>query len=128
MMNERISELRKFMNLTQEQFGLKMGISKNYVNLIENGKKNPGDRLVSDICREFNINEEWLRTGKGDMHKEPTEKTADIVSELIEGDTPFNDIIKEIMNTYIHLDSKSKEALQVFSKELLNNLREKKED
>ena len=36
---------------------------------IENGKKKPGNRLISDICREFHINEEWLRTGKGEMHQ-----------------------------------------------------------
>ena len=68
-MNRRIAEIRKKASMTQEQFAQKMGISANYVNLIENGKKNPGDRLISDICREFNVNEEWLRTGNGEMLK-----------------------------------------------------------
>ncbi len=68
-MNARITKIRKSAKMTQEQFAQKMGISKNYVNLIENGKKKPGNRLISDICREFHINEEWLRTGKGEMHQ-----------------------------------------------------------
>lgn len=128
MMNERIKKIRKENNLTQEKFAERLGLKRQTIATYETGRSEPMDNIIFSICREFNINEDWLRTGTGDMHKEPTEKTADIVSELIEGDTPFNDIIKEIMNTYIHLDSKSKEALQVFSKELLNNLREKKED
>lgn len=69
-MNNRIVQLRKSREWTQDEFAEKMGISKNYVSLIENGKKIPSDRLISDICREFNVNEEWLRTGNG----EPTIK------------------------------------------------------
>lgn len=67
-MHERISKIRKESGLTQEKFAQQIGISKNYVNLIENNKKKPGDRLIADICRAFNINEHWLRTGKGEPH------------------------------------------------------------
>lgn len=66
-MHERINKIRTEAGLTQEKFASRMGISKNYVNLIENGKKQPGDRLLADICREFNVNETWLRTGEGEM-------------------------------------------------------------
>lgn len=66
-MKDRIIKIRKESGKTQDEFAEIMGISKNYVSLIENGKKVPGDRLISDICREFNVNEEWLRTGEGDM-------------------------------------------------------------
>lgn len=68
--------------MTQEQFGQKMGISKNYVNLIENGKKNPGDRLISDICQEFGINEDWLRDGTGEM-KEPINTDYEVITTQI---------------------------------------------
>lgn len=125
-MNKRIAEIRKANGLTQEKFGQKMGISKNYVNLIENEKKQPGDRLVSDICREFKINEKWLRTGEGEMDEPIEDETAAIVSDLLEEDNPFYDIIKGIMKTYRQLDDKSQNVLQNFSKELLDNL--KKED
>ncbi len=86
-MHTRISEIRKKNNLTQEQFSKRMGISKNYVNLIENGRKTPGDRLVSDICREFNVNETWLRTGEDDpflprtRNQIITDFTADLLRE-----------------------------------------------
>lgn len=65
-MNNRIVQLRKSRDWTQDKFADEMGISKNYVSLIENGKKVPSDRLISDICREFMVNEEWLRTGNGE--------------------------------------------------------------
>ena len=86
-MHTRISEIRKKNNLTQEQFSKRMGISKNYVNLIENGRKTPGDRLVSDICREFNVNETGLRTGEDDpvlprtRNQIITDFTADLLRE-----------------------------------------------
>lgn len=69
-MNNRIVQLRKKRGWTQDKFAEEMGISKNYVSLIENGKRIPGDRLISDICREFDVNEDWLRYGK-----EPMENT-----------------------------------------------------
>lgn len=69
-MNNRIVQLRKSREWTQDKFAEEMGISKNYVSLIENGKKFPSDRLISDICQKFNVNEEWLRYGNG----EPTIK------------------------------------------------------
>lgn len=68
LLNEKISKIRKESQLTQEMFAKKMGISKNYVNLIENGKKKPSDRLISDICRNFNVNKEWLKTGVGEPY------------------------------------------------------------
>lgn len=77
-MNTRIAEIRKESGLTQEKFAQQMGISKNYINLIENGKKRPGDRLVSDICRMFSVNERWLRTGEGEPH-EPQTRNQEIV-------------------------------------------------
>lgn len=122
-MNSRIVEVRKTAKLTQEQFAKKVKISTNYVTLIETGRKNPGDRLISDICREFNINEEWLRTGTGEMYDLPEDETAAIVSDLLEEDNPFYDIIKGIMKTYQGLDEKSQKILLDFSEELLENLK-----
>lgn len=68
-MNERIKKLRKELNLTQEEFSSKIGLSRNFIAQIETGSKNPSDRTISDICREFNINEDWLRYGTEPMKK-----------------------------------------------------------
>lgn len=65
-MKNRIAEIRKHENLTQEEFAKKLGLSRNYIWMIENGQRVPPDRTISDICRVFNVNEVWLRTGAGE--------------------------------------------------------------
>lgn len=65
-LNGRIKALRKALNLTQQEFGDRIGIKRNSVALIENGR-NTSDQTIFSICREFNVSEEWLRTGKGEM-------------------------------------------------------------
>ena len=66
-MKDRFKELRKELNVTQQEFADKLKISRNFVAQIEMGSKVPSDRTIDDVCREFNVNEEWLRTGNGDM-------------------------------------------------------------
>lgn len=68
-MHERIKELRKTLDLTQEKFANRIGIKRNTVATYESGRNEPVDSVVSLICREFSVNEEWLRYGKGDMFK-----------------------------------------------------------
>lgn len=124
-MNNRIAQLRKNRGWTQDTFAEEMGISKNYVSLIENGKKIPSDRLVSDICREFGVNEKWLRDGTGDMYDVPDDEIASVVSELLEEDNPFYELIIGIMKTYQGLDNKSQELLKKLGKQLLDNLKKR---
>lgn len=66
-MNARIRELRKFLNLTLIEFGDQIGLSHSGLSDIENGKYNINERIVKLICTQFNVNEEWLRYGKGEM-------------------------------------------------------------
>ena len=65
-LKSRIYEVRKDYKLTQDEFAARIGLSKNFVCLMETGVRSPGSRTIADICREFNINEEWLRTGQGE--------------------------------------------------------------
>lgn len=64
-MNERIKKIRFEHNLSQEEFGKRIGIKRSSVSLLESGKNTPSDRTVKLICQEFGINEHWLRTGEG---------------------------------------------------------------
>lgn len=66
-LKDRFKELRKELNVTQQEFADELKISRNFVAQIEMGSKVPSDRTIDDVCREFNVNEEWLRTGNGDM-------------------------------------------------------------
>lgn len=71
-MNERIRQLRKLLGLTLEEFGAKVGVTKQTVSRIENGVNAVTDQMFKSICREWNVNEEWLRTGEGEMFVEMT--------------------------------------------------------
>lgn len=66
-MKDRIKAVREHYHLTMEAFGARIGIKKSSVSLLESGKNDPSERTIKSICREFNVNETWLRTGDGDM-------------------------------------------------------------
>lgn len=69
---ERVKELRKQINLTQQAFADRLNLKRNTVGSYEVNVVEPSDRTISDICREFNVNETWLRTGKGEMFNQIT--------------------------------------------------------
>ncbi|MDD2956394.1 MAG: helix-turn-helix transcriptional regulator [Oscillospiraceae bacterium] len=75
-MNERIKKLRKMLDLTQQEFGNRIGMKQNTIALIEKGR-NTSDQTIFSICREFNVNEEWLRSGTGEMFKPATNEVLD---------------------------------------------------
>ena len=64
---ERVKELRKSINYTLDKFGGKLGVQKSAISKIEKGENNLTDQMLLSICREFNVSEEWLRTGNGNM-------------------------------------------------------------
>ena len=67
--NNRIRYIRTNVGLSQTEFAKKIGLSKNFISLVETGGRIPGDRTLKDICREFNVNEVWLRSGIGKPFK-----------------------------------------------------------
>lgn len=125
-MNERIKELRKELKLTQQEFADELKISRGNIGAYEVGKNAPSDAVVSLICKTFNVNEEWLRVGVGDMFLELPEEDeeAAYVSELLEDvDNDLFILIKEVMHTYHDLSPKSKEVIRDFSARLRENNR-----
>ena len=68
-MKNRIKRLRKELDLTQQELADKIGISRGNIGAYEVGKNVPSDAVLSLICREFNVNEAWLRTGDGEMFR-----------------------------------------------------------
>lgn len=79
-LGERIKKLRKSFDLTQREFGERIGVKPNTIATYEIGRNEPIDAVVSLICREFNVNEVWLRTGDGEMS---VPKEADALDELV---------------------------------------------
>lgn len=69
-MKDRIKSVRKALKMTQQEFADRIGIKRNTVGLYEIGQSGISDTVIKAICREFDVNEEWLRTGSGEMFKE----------------------------------------------------------
>lgn len=73
-MKNRIKELRKYLGMSGEVFGEKLGLTKQTISRLENGVNGITEQTVKLICQEFNVNETWLRTGDGDMFEPISEK------------------------------------------------------
>ncbi len=111
-MINRIIQIRNEEQLSQEKFAEKIGLSRNFINQVEAGKKNISDRTISDICRVFNVNEDWLRSGAGTMKKKLTRNQeigafANEVMELEDG--KFK---KRFIEALTKLDENDWEALE----------------
>lgn len=68
MLGERIKALRKSLDLTQQEFAARIGMKRNSIAQVESGRST-SDQTIFSICREFNVSEEWLRNGTGDMFR-----------------------------------------------------------
>lgn len=90
-MHNRIKQLRKYQHLTQTQFGEQIGVKGNTITNYENKLRTPSDAIILAICREFNVNETWLRTGKGEMFLTQTreEEIEAFVKEIMKDDSDF---------------------------------------
>lgn len=83
-MKDRIKKIRKELDLTQQEFADRIGIKRGGVANYEIGRNEPIDSVISLICREFNVNEHWLRDGTGEMFIEQTrdEQIASFVGSI----------------------------------------------
>lgn len=87
-MNTRIEQIIAALNIKKVDFANRLGVSQPFVSELCSGRKAPSDRTISDICREFNVNETWLRTGEGEMFNQITqsEKIAAFLGDITEND------------------------------------------
>ena len=69
MMNNRLKDVRKAAKLSQDDFGQRIGVTGTALSRWESGDRKIPDSAILNICREFGVNETWLRTGAGDMHR-----------------------------------------------------------
>ena len=121
-MNNRLKCIRKQFHLTQEEFADRIGIKRGAISNYEIGRNEPIDAVISLICREFNVNEEWLRTGEGDMFRKISE--ADELEQILAAITVSDDeTIKRIIRAYWRLSDNKKSVIR----ELIDNLVEKTE-
>ena len=114
---ERIGILLDALEIKKVRFAQRLNIDQSYVSQLVSGKRNPSDRTVADICREFHVSELWLRTGQGEMFPKLSED-ADFIRILTEIQTSNDFFIKAFLRTYWKLYEKVKAVLQKFLNEL----------
>lgn len=106
-MNGRIKELRRKLDLSQEDFGGKIRFSRSHVSSLENGARELTDRIINDICREYDVSENWLRTGKGEMFIQPDTFSLDEYAKK----SNLTELEIAIMKGYMDLDRGVRETL-----------------
>lgn len=123
LINDRIKLIRKHpkISLTQEAFGERIGLKKSSLSLIENGINNVTQQTILSICREFNVNENWLKYGEGDMFITLThdEEVAMYVQDMLDDtDDEISEFIKDFIVVYQKQDDASKQVLRKLANDL----------
>lgn len=92
-MNERIKQVRANAKLTQTEFADKLGLTKNYISLVENGNRDPSERTLNDICDKFGVDPVWLRTGEGEpfLPQSREDRITEVLSKAIGGQSTARD-------------------------------------
>lgn len=89
-------------------------MSKVNISRLEKGERNITDRTIADICREFNVNEEWLRTGEGEIFIEQSTENLDLIAE----EYKLSDLSKSVMAKFLAMDGENRDTILNFVKDL----------
>ena len=110
-MNERLKAIRLSLNLSQEEFGSNIGIkSRAHISALESGARNITDRIISDVCREYSVREEWLRSGTGDTFQSG-QVPASALSEVAQ-EYNLDAVDVALITEYMKLDAMYRNALK----------------
>ena len=123
-MKDRIKQIRKHFNMSQAEFGQRVGVKGNTIGNYEIGLRAPSDAVIFSICREFNISESWLRTGEGEMveHTDEDTELAKILGQIAGSN---DELIKAIIKSYWLLDEKDKAAVRKMVDRLVDEMGKK---
>lgn len=126
-MDERIKELRKVLGLTQQEFSDKIGVKRNTIAQYESGRNSPIDAVISLICREFNVNEEWLRTGEGEMFK-PKSRNEELQEFLLRSVDDPSGIQVKLLSVMARLSTDQWELLRDIALQIAEEVQKEKAD
>lgn len=118
-MPERLKALRKALGLTQEAFGAKIALSQSAIAAYEKEFREPSDAIIYSICREFNVREQWLRTGEGEMLQPKTRKQeiADFMGKVLNSEP--DDLRSRLVEALAQLDESDWVTLAKIAKKML---------
>lgn len=111
---ERVKEIRTALSLTLEKFGENLGVGKTAISKIEKNERSLTDQMAKSICREYNVNENWLRTGEGDMFIKMTrnDEISQFVGQLMA--TEDDSFKKRLISALAALDENGWDILEQF--------------
>ena len=119
-MNERLKSVRRELSLSQETFGKRLGVTGAGISKIESGNRNITEQMILAICREFNVNEKWLRDGTGEMFSD-FEGDEFVKAAALLSDDPF---VRGLITEYFKLDEASKILFRNFLYKLTDSMKE----
>ena len=113
-MKDRIKQIRKSHDLTQQEFAKRLGVSRSGIASYESGEREPISAVITLICREFSINEDWLRYGKGQMKADVSRENeiAALMRSSLRGSEEFKEAVIQAVKT------RSESELEVLEKML----------
>lgn len=111
---ERVKEIRTALSLTLEKFGENLGVGKTAISKIEKNERSLTDQMAKSICREYNVNENWLRTGEGDIFIKMTrnDEISQFVGQLMA--TEDDSFKKRLVSALAALDENGWDILEQF--------------
>lgn len=112
---ERVLEIRKALGLTMDKFGEKLGVQKSAISKIEKDKVNLSDQMVKLICREYNVNYDWLIDGEGDMFSDLPQTVLDELCSQYE----LDDLDRFIVELYVGLPKDVRDGIKARAKDLI---------
>lgn len=118
--NERIRIVRKDQDLTMEEFGKRLGVAKNTISQIESGKNAVTNQMRVSICKEFNVNETWLRTGDESggkyLQKTVEDEITDLFTEIM--NAPADDDLRRLARAFARLTPQQRRDAAALAKSL----------
>ena len=117
-MKERIRKIRRYLDLTQQEFADRLGIKRGAIANYELGRNEPVDSVVSLICREYGVNEEWLRTGTGEMFEPDSGDELEALAKKYD----LSNADQVLIEKYVNLKPGSREAIINFITDVVAGL------
>lgn len=130
-MKDRIKKIRKELDLTQQGFAEKIGTTANVLTNYETGRRNPSASVINNICKTFNVNEDWLRTGEGEMfvQRSEEEEIANLVYDLLDPkDDDFYNAILALVQAYSDLNDSSQQVIREMIRGTMKYYKKRKGD
>lgn len=114
---ERVREIRKSLKLTLEKFGGKLGVGKGAISAIETGARNLTEQMAVSICREYNVNYDYLMNGEGEMFSDLPQTILDELCNQYDCD----DLDRSLIEEYLKLSADDRNVLKKYIRNVLNS-------